>query len=68
MFSRANTAPGCSGSSPALLQLLGYCRAVNFSPGFWHARRISDVLPMQSRKSPPMLRRAASFNSEAASF
>ena len=30
MFSRASTAPGCSGSSPALLQLLGYCRAVNF--------------------------------------
>ena len=30
MFSRANTAPGCSGSSPALLQLLSCCRAVNF--------------------------------------
>jgi hypothetical protein len=68
VFSRAITAPGCSGSSPALLQLLGYCRAVNFSAGFWRARRISDLPPMQSRKSPSILRRAASFNSEAASF
>ena len=30
MFIRAITAPGCSGSSPALLQVLGFCRAANF--------------------------------------
>lgn len=65
MFSRAITAPGCSGSSPALLQFLF----------FWAANFGSEVPALTRRELSANLRqptkfedRAASFNSEAVDF